>query len=1061
MKSILFIFYSIVLCLAFAPQASAQLIIPNAGQWDKEIIAEINSGEATMLLTETGLIDRTDYTIGNTTPIVPMQNVKIQSIVIDSSKYFNYFIGGNPANYRSKVYPFENMEVRFDNDYTLSCDKFGKIELSSHANSFPIQKIKYDASKYLLAKKNDNKYELSGKSKVLLDKEDVLQSDDIMVLPGSPILYSSFLGGSSYDDAETVHVDSLRNIYLCGYTSSSNFPVSDSAYSKENKSAPFGYSSCFIAKFDSSGRMKFSTFWGGYWDDYAKDFKIDKNGDFVIAGYTASRTTFPRTPGAFDTLGNAGYDGFVSKISADGKQLLYSTTIGGDKDDYILSMDLDTNNNPFVVGYTTQTGTYPITNNAVQKVQGGKYDVFVSKLNSNVSGLIYSTFLGGSEDDLGQDIVIDSTGNAYIVGMTRSQNFPLSFNAYSRLLSDTAQGADGGDIFISKISADGTILDYSTYIGGASKDVAYSAILDSLGKLYIAGYSESFNFPTTDSAYSREYSSGSAVLSKGDIVCMKLDLSVANPLQYSTYIGGFGTDRVWTMDLDDSLNVLLTGTTNSLNFPTTPNAIDTVLKDADYGADAFISKLSTDGRKLIYSTYLGGSGMEVGKSAIFINDTLICAIGITSSIDFPTTKNAFDSTYNDISKNDIYTTIFQIKPYIKSLGFEIDAFGILSDNRIVACEGDSVLVTIKVSGGVGSPTIVWNPTNGVRQISQQVFVVKSDITQDYAITVYDILGNKFSDTLHYIVSPSPNTEISGPRIVKRNTAHVYNVEQQSGCTYLWNCTGGTILSGQYTHQVEILWADVSNSSLVCAVINSNQCEATSGVVSISVGNDFSIELTHRGSYTMCNGDTLYISPLQDYPNYLWSNGFREKVLRVTGAGRYWLKVTDANGFNGYSDTVTILTKTSPPKPIIKLVDDYLQCNVVAPKYQWYINGFPIEGANQKSYKIDRVGAYQVEITANNQCRAISDAYGYSAVSESEECKLFNYNTDTEILSIFSEDCTIINAHFSMYDAIGQLLYSGLIDQDRLEINMNQFAETIVFIRIILQDGSVMVKKIVK
>ncbi len=106
MKSILYIFYSIVLCLAFASRASAQLIIPNAGQWDKEIIAEINSGEATMLLTETGLIDRTDYTIGNTPPIVPMKNVKIQAIVIDSSKYFNYFVGNNPANYRSKVYPF-------------------------------------------------------------------------------------------------------------------------------------------------------------------------------------------------------------------------------------------------------------------------------------------------------------------------------------------------------------------------------------------------------------------------------------------------------------------------------------------------------------------------------------------------------------------------------------------------------------------------------------------------------------------------------------------------------------------------------------------------------------------------------------------------------------------------------------------------------------------------------------------------------------------------------------------------------------------------------------------
>ena len=160
MKSILFIFYSIVLCLAFAPQASAQLIIPNAGQWDKEIIAEINSGGATMLLTETGLIDRTDYAIGNTTPIVPMKNVKIQSIAIDSSKYFNYFIGSNPAKYRTNIYPISNFEVKFDNDYTLSCDKFGKIELSSHNNSFPIQNIKYDASKYLLAKKNDNKYDV-------------------------------------------------------------------------------------------------------------------------------------------------------------------------------------------------------------------------------------------------------------------------------------------------------------------------------------------------------------------------------------------------------------------------------------------------------------------------------------------------------------------------------------------------------------------------------------------------------------------------------------------------------------------------------------------------------------------------------------------------------------------------------------------------------------------------------------------------------------------------------------------------------------------------------------
>jgi RHS repeat-associated protein len=380
--------------------------------------------------------------------------------------------------------------------------------------------------------------------------------------------------------------------------------------------------------------LAYSTYLGGSGGDYGLGIAVDSTGNAYITGYTTS-TNFPTTVGAFQTTFGGVQNVFVSKLNAAGSALVYSTYLGGNGYDYGQGITLDSTGNAYIVGYTTSTN-FPTTVGAFQTTIGSVQNAFVSKLNAAGSALVYSTYLGGSGTDVGQGITVSSTGNAYVTGYTTSTNFPTTIGAYQRVLG----GLNAYNTFVSQLNAAGSALVYSTYVGGNGADFGQRIALDSAGNTYITGNTVSTNFPTTIGAFQTTISGGY------DAFVSKLN-ATGSALIYSTYLGGSGSDEGYGIAVDSSGNAYITGYTASTNFPTTIGAYQTTFGGGNY--DTFVSKLNAAGSALIYSTYLGGSGDDVGHGIVVDSSGNAYITGYTASTNFPTTIGAYQAAIGDSS----------------------------------------------------------------------------------------------------------------------------------------------------------------------------------------------------------------------------------------------------------------------------------------------------------------------------------------------------------------------------------------------------------------------------
>ncbi|OGC90983.1 MAG: hypothetical protein A2W25_07855 [candidate division Zixibacteria bacterium RBG_16_53_22] len=337
-----------------------------------------------------------------------------------------------------------------------------------------------------------------------------------------------------------------------------------------------------------------------------------------------------------DAFGFALGDGFDSghPVIID-PELVYSTYLGGNQSESGKSIAVDNLGYAFVVGYTNSTN-FP-TINPYDGSHNGAYDVFVAKLSASGNSLLYSTFIGGSAEDIGNDIAIDGNGNAYITGETQSDNFP-TVNPYE------SQHYEDEDVFVLKLGPNGNILVYSTYINGGFWDVGYGIAVDAYGYAYITGYTYGDGFVCTPGAYNCIPDGGDLVL-YSDAFVTKLGVA-GNTVIFSTFLGGgsyppgWGSyDMGYDIALDGSRNVYVTGQTGCDDFPTV-NPIDDSLNGA---SDAFITKLSASGSALIFSTYLGGDVGEAGEGIGVDVGRNVYITGSTASINFPVV-NAYDST---------------------------------------------------------------------------------------------------------------------------------------------------------------------------------------------------------------------------------------------------------------------------------------------------------------------------------------------------------------------------------------------------------------------------------
>jgi Beta-propeller repeat len=319
---------------------------------------------------------------------------------------------------------------------------------------------------------------------------------------GGSIRYSTYIGGKYRENGAGIRTGNPGKVYVTGTTNSTNFPTTSGAY--KTKKSPADYN-CFVAKFDTSksgsASLLYSTYLGGSAvgeTDNCVRIARDSKGDVFVTGNTDS-TGFPTTSGAYQTHFKGGQDAFVTELNTTGTSLVHSTLLGGTFKDFGGDLRLDGSNNVYVTG-STESSDFPTTKGVFQPTLKGILNAFVTKFNPTLSSLVYSTYLGGSNEEDGNAIFLDSSRNAYVGGLTDSTDFPV-LNATQANLHNLI-GTNG---FAATLNSTGTALLFGTYIGGSGGsfcgiDAAYGVSVRS-NNLYVGGQTCSTNFPVTPGGF--------------------------------------------------------------------------------------------------------------------------------------------------------------------------------------------------------------------------------------------------------------------------------------------------------------------------------------------------------------------------------------------------------------------------------------------------------------------------------------------------------------------------------------------------------------------------------
>jgi M6 family metalloprotease-like protein len=454
----------------------------------------------------------------------------------------------------------------------------------------------------------------------------------VTVQPAGLLDWSTFLGWSEEDRAMDIALDGSGYVYVTGYTASDSFPTTPGSYQ-------WGYNngtSVFVTKFEQDGSgLVYSTYLNGGGADKGYGIAVDDSGYAYVTGFTGS-TFFPTTTGAYDESFNGGTsDVFVTKLNTSGSGLVYSTFLGGGATgpDEGYAIAIDGSGNAYVTGYTYNSD-FPTTAGAFDRTYNTDWDGFCTKFNATGTGLDFSTFLGGSEHDVGRDIAVDGSGYAYVTGWTWSSNYPTTSGAYDTSL----EGLE--DAFVTKVATNGTYLAYSTFLGASGLERGLGIDVDGSNKAYVAGYTSSWDFPTTTGAYDQNISGVQ------DAFITKFN-AAGSALDYSTFLGGSSREFSRGIKVDGTGRARVTGVTESSNFPTTGNAIDDSFNGIQ---DIFQTDLNPGGSDLDFSTYLGGSGtdgdLDWPPELALDGEGSVYVASCTDSADFPATAGAYDVSFN-------------------------------------------------------------------------------------------------------------------------------------------------------------------------------------------------------------------------------------------------------------------------------------------------------------------------------------------------------------------------------------------------------------------------------
>ncbi len=432
-----------------------------------------------------------------------------------------------------------------------------------------------------------------------------------------PLTQATYLGGTGDDQVRSLAIGGTEEVYVAGDTQSTDFPGTAGGAQEAHAG---GDHDLFVARLNSDlTTLTQTTYLGGSEDDYGYSLAIGGTGEVYVAGNTFS-TNFPGTTGGAQTTNAGGGDAFVACLNSNLTTLTQSTYLGGSDGDYAFSLTIGGTGQVYVAGFT-YSNNFPGTAGGAQNAFAGGDDAYIARLNTDLTTLTQATYLGGTSYDDARSLAIGNTGEVYVAGSTYSTDFPGTTGG--------AQDANTGgkDAFVANLNSDLTTLTQTTYLGGTNYDDARSLAIGGAGQVYVAGNTTSNDFPGTTGGAQAAYT-GAA-----DAFVARLNSNLTT-LTQATYLGGKSHAYSYSLAIGGTGEVYMAGYTDSTDFPgTTGGAQDTY----SGGTDAYVTRLNSDLTTLTQATYLGGTSGDYAFSLAIGNTEEIYVAGYTYSTDFPGT----------------------------------------------------------------------------------------------------------------------------------------------------------------------------------------------------------------------------------------------------------------------------------------------------------------------------------------------------------------------------------------------------------------------------------------
>ncbi len=599
-----------------------------------------------------------------------------------------------------------------------------------------------------------------------------------------PLLRLTYFGGVNDDAVRGVAEDDGGATYVTGITRSPALPGWNGTGSSYN-----GGNDRFVAKLSPDwDDVGFVTYVGGWNSEYGTGIVLTDDGDIVISGTTDS-SDYPTTPGAFqNTSSDVGYsDGYVTRLSADGASLVFSTYVRGSRDESISGMYPDASGNLYIAGWSN-SDDFPTSPTALQtNFRGGNSDGFAALLSADGSTLLWSTFVGDRGGDRCLDVAVDVDGDVLLAGTTGSGTFPTSSGAFQESYSGGLSEA-----FVMRLDAKLSTLRYSTFLGGTG-DIDEAAVIDvdADGNAYVAGITDSQDLPL-GTAFQETYGGGSQ-----DVFVAKLD-STGSDLVYASYLGGSGIEVCRALSVDVHGYVYLGGITNSADFPTSSKGY---MRTPGGNGDAFVCRVSANGSSLPYSTYLGGGDFDEA-TAIHVEDGGFMLVGgYTTSTDLPASPGVVQN--ESAGDWDCFLARVQtdVEPPVADAGEDIE----VDQHQDAVFNGTSTMEEFTVTGWEW--TFVYGGSN--RTLDGPTPSFRFDVPGIYEVTltVVDSAGLRDSDTVLVVVRDIENPVAdAGPDIeVRQHETARFNGTGSSDMVGITNATW----SFHYNGSVVVLHGNVT------------------------------------------------------------------------------------------------------------------------------------------------------------------------------------------------------------------------------------------------------------